>query len=443
MILVETHENYSILQGRSPDLLDIISRQIPFYLLLFRIRIFRVLYLYFLELNIQQKSKKMSRRSSHPVGYVLEFAPHARHRHRIDTVDQAQSEMAQSQSDCPGMEKLLVLRGPVDVKIWDELRAQSKRGIWWRYPEPRPDGNGVLFRRVGFWTTRVSVLSVENGLGGGNRRTPKLWHQDAATTGGFSRNKPTSEQQDYEYTDDDYLTGNSLDDSLWDEIMEICGISGLRDVLRNLVYHRWTRYLASVAFGDENVDRAVLCEGLMCIEENIDAERKIQLGNDDNLWHNLLNRLHLRAQLVPSAPQQQRTIAGYHTDDAVLDRIAYLGGILLPISTVAGILAIEGRYGPEGTDFWVFWATSAVAAIGALLIMYMDRLRLVDVWVEADDEQDGMVRQRLTDVWRKERLGWIGALKIVSGYYRVRGTGKMRFRRPGEGVFVTGDILRC
>ncbi|KAK1761398.1 hypothetical protein QBC47DRAFT_369981 [Echria macrotheca] len=82
-----------------------------------------------------------------------------------------------------------------------------------------------------------------------------------------------------------------------------------------------------------------------------------------------------------------------------LDRISYLGGILIPLPIVSGILSMSDPYGPEGDKFFVFWAVSIPLSVLAVLIIYADTIRKAEVWVEVaaehvaavpeGDEEDG------------------------------------------------------
>ncbi|KAI1422084.1 hypothetical protein F5Y12DRAFT_650730 [Xylaria sp. FL1777] len=65
-----------------------------------------------------------------------------------------------------------------------------------------------------------------------------------------------------------------------------------------------------------------------------------------------------------------------------LNRVAYLGGVLLPFSVVSGILAIEEPYGPGGSQFWIFWAVTVPLTLVTLGVIYADSIRKVHVWVE-------------------------------------------------------------
>jgi hypothetical protein len=65
-----------------------------------------------------------------------------------------------------------------------------------------------------------------------------------------------------------------------------------------------------------------------------------------------------------------------------LDRVSYLGGILLPFPVVSGVLSMGDTFGPEGSLFFIFWAVSIPMAALAVLIIYADTLRKAEVWVE-------------------------------------------------------------
>ncbi|RWA06051.1 hypothetical protein EKO27_g9044 [Xylaria grammica] len=62
-----------------------------------------------------------------------------------------------------------------------------------------------------------------------------------------------------------------------------------------------------------------------------------------------------------------------------LNRVAYLGGVLLPFSVVSGILAIEDPYGPSDAQFWIFWAVTIPLTLLTLGVIYADSIRKVQV----------------------------------------------------------------
>ncbi|KAI0865447.1 hypothetical protein F4860DRAFT_309868 [Xylaria cubensis] len=65
-----------------------------------------------------------------------------------------------------------------------------------------------------------------------------------------------------------------------------------------------------------------------------------------------------------------------------LNRVAYLGGVLLPFSVVSGILAIEDPFGPGNSQFWIFWAVTIPLVLITLGVIYADSIRKAEVWIE-------------------------------------------------------------
>ncbi|KAI0025125.1 hypothetical protein F4780DRAFT_722337 [Xylariomycetidae sp. FL0641] len=100
----------------------------------------------------------------------------------------------------------------------------------------------------------------------------------------------------------------------------------------------------------------------------------------------------------PSCPGERRSsnvqVAGYeispNSTDAEaarenrrsLDRVSYMGGILLPFSIVSGIFGMEEPFQPGKPLFYVFWATAAPLVLLALFVVYADSIRKSEVWVE-------------------------------------------------------------
>ncbi|KAI1506492.1 hypothetical protein F5X99DRAFT_4992 [Biscogniauxia marginata] len=65
-----------------------------------------------------------------------------------------------------------------------------------------------------------------------------------------------------------------------------------------------------------------------------------------------------------------------------LDRVAYMGGVLLPLSIVSGILSMGEPFGPGGSMFFVYWAAAVPLTLVTLLIIYADSIRKAEVWIE-------------------------------------------------------------
>lgn len=129
-------------------------------------------------------------------------------------------------------------------------------------------------------------------------------------------------------------------------------------------------------------------------------------------WAALIRRLEMRVALLPVqslasfAPPPPVThvaprvrASSLKIDDAVeeddindttaqraLDRITYLGGILLPMSIVASILSMNDDFAPGSDLFWIFWVVAVPLTLGTVGFIYADKLRRVMVWQEVDEQ---------------------------------------------------------
>ncbi|KAI0885330.1 uncharacterized protein GGS22DRAFT_163443 [Annulohypoxylon maeteangense] len=171
----------------------------------------------------------------------------------------------------------------------------------------------------------------------------------------------------------------------------------------------------------------------------------------------------------PSSEQNQQS----------LDRVSYMGGVLLPLSIVSSILSMSDPFGPGNSQFFVFWAVSIPLVFITILIIYADSIRKAEVWIEVassgsttgsekrDEEEGGSMpefeggmglraRRRTDGVgvemcesdygdgfgewdgpppgmiverlfkdagkkkWRREQLGWMGACKAVFRIYKLK-----------------------
>ncbi|KAI0555952.1 hypothetical protein F4679DRAFT_11270 [Xylaria curta] len=77
-----------------------------------------------------------------------------------------------------------------------------------------------------------------------------------------------------------------------------------------------------------------------------------------------------------------KTSAPQDENQRSLNRVAYLGGVLLPFSVVSGILAIEDPFGPGNSQFWIFWAVTIPLVLITLVVIYADSIRKAEVWIE-------------------------------------------------------------
>lgn len=388
-------------------------------------------------------------------------------------------------------------------------RGRAKSANWWtwRYPEPQnPSGGGGgdgLVRRASLWlSSPTPVLLVDTPLEVVTREdrrykvTPRLRHQDAATrrsglqhggrygaVGGTYTAASPPQPHHHHHEKQRQKLAKSIDDELASAMGSAQQVA-LEEILAELVYERWAACLGALRIGDESAPR-LLWGYMVALEHNLDDARCCARNGrfvehaSPAAWTDLAQRAQLRIQLASasshhhhhhssstrhrgaSSSQRREQAPGEEpsrvatANERSLDRIAYLGGMLLPVSVVAGILAIEGRYGPEGDQFWVFWATSVAASVAALLIIYLDRLRLAEVWVEMPAGKTGgdggggagaveaalggslgIVEGGGTKVvaaaraWHREQLGWMRAVKQATGYYRLRGARWIRFQSP-------------
>lgn len=388
--------------------------------------------------------------------------------------------------------------------------ARSRGGWWcWKYPEvaltegrsaPRQyrpgDGQVLTIARASLWlSSEIPILLVGHVHAATpqpqSRKTrPRLEHQDAATTtANFLPPGPPYGSVDSS-SPKRWDTTTSFEEDVWSALMEdgeedAVGIAGL---VADLVYSRWVGCLSAMRLDvlHAQQEQKSLWRAMAGLEANLDETRNHarhgrQLDEaSPPAWTQLIQRLELRIHLrqptvnaeiqrMYTHQQQLRSHGDLSSpwsksdNDRSLDRIAYLGGLLLPVTVVASILAIEGDYGPEGGNFWVFWLCSFIASVIAMLVIYVDQLRAAEVWLEIgeddDDEEDDVgisggglhcddairtrpstmhrVRQRWTDgtpgaTWKRAELGWAGAVKKLTGYYRWKRDPRLAFRRPGE-----------
>ncbi|KAI5457350.1 hypothetical protein BGZ63DRAFT_494478 [Mariannaea sp. PMI_226] len=297
---------------------------------------------------------------------------------------------------------------------------------------------------------------------------------------------------------------SALEVALWETLGDSQPLEG---TISEIAYDLWLNTLGALPREGDSVE--VLWALVRAIENNADVAKRVERRsqafanagvNASGDWIALTERLHRRMQLSAALSvrswQKQQSEESHSNSSRILDRIAYLGGLLLPLTVVSGVLSIEGEYGPGGSAFWVFWLASALCSVFTILIIYADHLRTLDVWIEiaASEVLDGLepsggchtlhhhnkhahhssgsgrsnagfqgigdpergeaammmattttaapdgsvyVVQRRTDgtggrAWRKGELGWMGAMKKMSGWYRWRGSTGMEFQMPAS-----------
>lgn len=440
------------------------------------------------------RSRAASGAPTLPLGYALEWSSGPtqtrQHRHALSSAEELRTELLAGECR-PGSGRMVVVRGRPAGEVAGVLRAVGDldgeflarhsegracrpgaraRGWCWTYPEVDAAGSrdgrqDARICRASLWlASQVPVLLL------GHHTPPSAGprHQDAATSrlagrygavGSASRPGRTGAE------------ASSFEEDLWDALASVGGSGGVsvEETLGELVYGRWADFLAGLGLGPDRAQGPAtsLWRAMAALERNLDEARALARQGrlldavGPTAWGDLLQRLHARMHLRPAAaPQQPRAPADAEAElinERSLNRIAYLGGVLLPVTVVAGVLSIEGDYGPAGARFWVFWVAGLAASLAALLVIYADELRSLEVWLEVDEDEDGGERQADGDgrvvrpaaarrwrdgrggrTWRRGELGWAGAVKKMAGYYRWRGDPRVRFGRPGEAARARG-----
>ena len=87
-----------------------------------------------------------------------------------------------------------------------------------------------------------------------------------------------------------------------------------------------------------------------------------------------------------SAASLGTTAAAEDESQRALNRVSYLGAVLLPFSIVSGILSMSDPFGPENDRFWVFWTAAVPLTLVCVLVIYADIIRKAEVWVEVAAE---------------------------------------------------------
>ncbi|KAI0479210.1 hypothetical protein GGR56DRAFT_367008 [Xylariaceae sp. FL0804] len=385
---------------------------------------------------------------------------------------------------------------------------------------------GALFCRASFWRgPTASVLLLDrpawedpsSGISKRRRRSGL-----AVASAGAGTGTGTATEDEEEIPSFEALLAESLQ-------LGYCESDANPDVPRlldDIAARQWCEFFDDAAVGAQQTETstALLWQAQSALERNLAAARLRDKmygrgdGGDDGgggdgssaaaaayeEWEALLARLGRRAQLLgqltpivaniqmpPSRPASPR--AEYHADASdvrdqrsssapdenqrSLNRVSYIGGVLLPISIVSGILAMGDTYGPGGGMFYVFWAAAVPLTLLTVLVIYADSIRKAEVWIEVaaaggsegspggaavstpqleqaipysatidldermatplpagEDSLSETLAEPATLVeklfpntagrtWRREELGWLGACATVFGIYKLkRGT---------------------
>lgn len=404
-------------------------------------------------------------------------------------------------------------------------------------------GLSVVFRRISMWHNdrRVVVFLGRSLLDGQLWEKPMTQLSVTKSLPGLAKDPRTWETQPQQQR-----SLQSIEESLYTSF-ETAGAAmedGIEATLLKTVHDHWLEVFEALpepGSGSYNTgSERLVWHMLQALEQNV--QMGLCSGVKDSRWDSLLRRLertaHCMARGIQTNQEAQKqedpvshrdvgagraeamaeteAVTGASSNQGDLpdweqinkrsiDRIAYLGGIMLPLTVVSGILGIEGRYGPEGTQFWVFWVSAFVSSGICLFIIYLDQLRSLDIWFEvtANDAVEALFQQypsgllhpresgaesgqaagnpggptnpprrvysnRNGDIaveeggklhhltsssssgrgrrtiwfesprgagdkaWKREPLGWGGAVKKTVGYYRFKG-GNVQFNRPVPG----------
>ncbi|KAK7977506.1 hypothetical protein PG988_004996 [Apiospora saccharicola] len=231
-----------------------------------------------------------------------------------------------------------------------------------------------------------------------NGSATHVWDLDAATR---SEEEPSLEHRIWEYLNKTRVWEASKSGGFLPKAAR------LQACFAQCVYASWAELLETLTLeGDARNYMGLFQHIQRSLERNIDAEKGVpgqkSSGPD---WRELLERLERKVRLAahlspaaviqmpPSTPQPVIEQGGVKPKEEApnpeaeenkrsLDRVAYLGGIFLPITIVTGILSMNDTFGPTGDKFYVFWAVAVPLTLLALAVIYADSIRRVEVWIE-------------------------------------------------------------
>ncbi|KAF6833139.1 cysteine protease domain-containing protein [Colletotrichum musicola] len=293
------------------------------------------------------------------------------------------------------------------------------------------DGQSVIFCHASLWTSgKADILFLDR----------PIWHDPSSQLRKARRALSVARSWQTKI-DESQLDGTSVWNVLIAEGDELPGLEdsllrtfrhadvtrqALPDLLRDVVYSKWLDFFDTLppSFGSTSMhDASLYWQAMESLEQNMEAAqdtgRHPTTGDMHHYdWHHLLSRLQRRvdisrlatstasSHLLPSTrgltTAQPRTRGtGMHdamtraqpdastswpdeseANQRALDRVTYLGGILLPFTVVSAILSMNDEYSPNAPRFWVFWVASIGAAILCLFIIYLDQLRCLEVYFE-------------------------------------------------------------
>ncbi|TGO12607.1 hypothetical protein BTUL_0085g00170 [Botrytis tulipae] len=155
-----------------------------------------------------------------------------------------------------------------------------------------------------------------------------------------------------------------------------------------------------------------------------------------------------------------------------INRVTYLGGVLLPFSIIAAIFSMGGNFQPGGDQFFIFWVIAIPVCMLTTVLIYADSIRRMTleqfaqqygsaaVTAEADDMVVSSIsgseiiqykagikerlRSRITDIWNPRRavssssVGYTDSNSDSDSDDRSSSTGSARLP---PGLSIDGDLL--
>lgn len=317
-----------------------------------------------------------------------------------------------------------------------------------RQPVVRPVSEGAkglaaVFCRASLWVSQdVDVLFLDKPLG----REKDPLRKDRRAENATGRIAPASQEH---RTKDNGKTGDNVEVAQWkgEDIPSLESIlqdglatthkeNGVLQLLEETAYEQWLE-LFEVLTPRRKMAKpgrtSLEWQIMQALERNFDMAKKVArlhngtetaksfgIGPDD--WGGLIQRLRTRLEIAATCPvithkkggkttsgvpihEERVTYVPRHrppeadapssssgsSDDnqRALDRVTYLGGVLLPFSVVSGVLSMNEGFEPGQPLFWVFWVATIPLTLFTVLVIYADKLRQVEVWSEVLDPGGG------------------------------------------------------
>lgn len=316
-----------------------------------------------------------------------------------------------------------------------------------RQPEVRPvsdcvKGLAAVFCRASLWVSRdVDVLFLDKprwGKGGPLRKDRRAEKSAGSIVSASQKHRP----KDNGTTGDNVTVAQwkgeempSLESILQDGLATETKDRGLFQLLEETAYEQWIE-LFEVLRPRRRMAKpgrtSLEWQIMQALERNFDMAKNVMrfhsgtrtaqsfsVGPDD--WTGLIKRLRTRVEIhaatcgithkkagktaggipiheerVPWVPRHRPPEAdvppsssGSDDNQRALDRVTYLGGVLLPFSVVSGVLSMNESFEPGQPLFWVFWVATIPLTLFTVLVIYADKLRQVEVWSEVSDHGGG------------------------------------------------------